>query len=253
MPEPATRQTVTSRVLALLAAFDDEHPRRTLTELARAAGLPVSTAHRLLLELQDWDAVERDSAGRYRVGRRLWQLGTLAPVHRELREVALPAMLDVYEATHENVHLAVRAGTTALYVDRIHGKSSVPLASRAGVPLPLHATGVGKVLLAWADREVLERCLSDLHRVTRYTIRERGRMLRELANVRANGYARAVEEMTLGTWSVAVPVFRPDGELTASLGLVTGTVRRDLAKYVPALRVASAAIARAMAAAGATG
>ena len=244
---------MTSRVLALLTAFDEEHPSRTLTELASAAGLPVSTAHRLLLELQTGQAVERDPAdGHYRVGRWLWQLGTLAPVHRELREVALPVMLDLYEATHENVHLAVRDGITALYVERLHGRGSVPLASQAGTRLPLHATGVGKVLLAWADSEVRAQVLADLRQVTPYTIRESGRMVRELADVRRSGYARTVEEMTLGTWSIAVPVFQPDGKLAASLGLVTRTARRDLGKYAPALRIAAASITRAMAAAPTT-
>jgi len=239
---------VTSRVLALLSAFDETRPRQTLTELAHAADLPVSTAHRLLNELQEWDAVQRDPDGRYCVGRRLWQLGSLAPVQRELREVALPAMQDLYEATHENVHLAVLNGTAALYVERIHGRSSVPLVSRAGVRLPMHATGVGKALLAWADREVVEQCLGELTPVTRYTITEPGRMMRELANVRKNGYARTVEEMTLGTCSVAVPVFGPEGEVLAALGLVTSTVRRDMARYVPALQVAASSIARAMSA-----
>ena len=239
---------MTSRVLALLSAFDETRPRQTLTELAHAAALPVSTAHRLLNELQEWDAVQRDPDGRYCVGRRLWQLGSLAPVQRELREVALPAMQDLYEATHENVHLAVRNGTAALYVERIHGRSSVPLVSRAGVRLPMHATGVGKALLAWADREVVEQCLGELTPVTRYTITEPGRMMRELATVRKNGYARTVEEMTLGTCSVAVPVFGPEGEVLAALGLVTSTVRRDMARYVPALQVAASSLARAMSA-----
>lgn len=244
MPRPS----VTARVLALLSAFDESRPRLTLTELARAADLPVSTAHRLLAELTAWDAVARDDDGTYCVGRRLWQLGTLAPVQRELREVALPAMQDLYEATHENVHLAVRDGTTALYVERIHGSSSVALVSRAGVPLPLHATGVGKVLLAWADRATVDQCLADLRPVTPYTIVERGRMVRELAAVRRNGYARTVEEMTLGTCSVAVPVHASDGgqdgDVVASLGLVTSTVRRDLTRYVSALQVAAATITR---------
>jgi DNA-binding IclR family transcriptional regulator len=244
--QPASRASVTSRVLGLLSAFDEGHPSLTLTELARAAGLPISTAHRLLAELQAWDAVERAPDGRYCIGRRLWQLGTLAQVQRELREVALPAMQDVYEATHENVHLAVREGTTALYVERIHGRSSVPLVSRPGVPLPLHSTGVGKVLLAWAPREVVEGCLDQLAPLTRYTITERGRMLRELTNVRKNGYSRTGEEMTLGTCSVAVPVVDEDGLVIAALGLVTSTVRRDMARYVPALQVAAAAITRGL-------
>ena len=241
------RASVTSRVLAILGAFDERRPRLTLTELAAAAELPVSTAHRLLAELQTWDAVERDPDGRYVVGRRLWKLGTLAPVARELREASLPAMQDLYEATHENVQIAVREGSMALYVERIHGSSSVPVLSRPGAPLPLHATGVGKVLLACAPRDIVEECVEHLQPITRYTITERGRMLRELAAVRRLGYARTVEEMGYGTCSLAVPVLGPQGEVVAALALVTRTVRKDLVKFVPALQVASLSITRRMA------
>jgi len=241
------RPSVTSRVLALLDAFDEHRPRLTLTELAHAADLPVSTAHRLLAELQAWDAVERDADGYYVVGRRLWKLGTLAPVARELREASLPAMQDLYEATHENVQIAVREGTSALYVERIHGTSSVPVLSRPGVPLPLHATGVGKVLLAYAPRDVVEECVENLKPITRYTIVERGRMLRELAAVRRFGYARTMEEMGYGTCSLAVPVLGPGEVVVAALALVTRTVRKDLVRFAPALQVASASITRRMA------
>ena len=116
--------------------------------------------------------------------------------------------------------------------------------SRAGRPLPLHTTGVGKVLLAYADREVVEQALEHLTFETRYSIVERGRFLRELAAVRRNGFARTSEEMTLGTCSVAVPIIGPRGEVVAALGLVTRTVRRDMARFVPALLVASASISR---------
>ena len=241
------RPSVTSRVLALLDAFDEHRPRLTLTELAHAADLPVSTAHRLLAELQAWDAVERDADGYYVVGRRLWKLGTLAPVARELREASLPAMQDLYEATHENVQIAVREGTSALYVERIHGTNSVPVLSRPGVPLPLHATGVGKVLLAYAPRDVVEECVENLKPITRYTIVERGRMLRELAAVRRFGYARTMEEMGYGTCSLAVPVLGPGEVVVAALALVTRTVRKDLVRFAPALQVASASITRRMA------
>jgi len=250
VPAAATRPSVTTRVLALLAAFDERTPRLTLSELARAAGLPPSTAHRLLAELTAWGALQRDPEGGYCVGQRLWRLGTLAPVQRELRDIALPAMQDLYEATHENVHIAVRDGLTALYVERIWGRTSVPLVSGAGRPLPLHATGVGKVLLAWADADVREACLARLTPVTRYTVTERGRLLRELAGVRRLGYARTAEEMTLGTCSIAVPVFAvgDPARAVAALGLVTSTVRRDLTRFVPALQVAAATITRGQAA-----
>jgi DNA-binding IclR family transcriptional regulator len=133
-------------------------------------------------------------------------------------------------------------------VERIHGNKSVPVLSRPGVPLPLHATGVGKVLLAWAPQDVVAECVDRLARITRYTITERGRMLRELSSVRRLGYARTVEEMGYGTCSLAVPVVDGEEQVVAALALVTSTVRRDLVKFVPALRVASASITRRMAA-----
>lgn len=244
MAEP--RPSVTSRVLSLLDCFDEDHRVLTLTDLARGSGLPLSTAHRLLAELEAWNAVERRRDGTYVVGRRLWQLGTLASVQRELRDLALPPMQDLYEATHENVHLAVRQDTVALFIERIHGKDSVRVLTRVGRPLPLHATGVGKVLLAYAPDPVVRYCLDNLAPVTRYTITESGRMARELNAVRRNGYARAVEEMTLGTFAIAVPVRDQLGDVIAALGVVTSTRRRDLERFVPALKLASATITRGL-------
>ena len=244
---PGAGPSVTSRVLAVLSAFDERHPALTLSELSRRAGLPLSTTHRLLAELERWQAVERDDAGVYRVGRRLWQLGTLAPVQRELREVALTPMQDLYVATGENVTLAVLSGRSALYVERIHGKASVPIESRPGKPLPLHATGVGKVLLAHAGPDLVEECLADLARVTPHTITDPARMRRELAAVRRTGYARSMEEMTPGTAALAVPVVDAEQRVVAALGIVTRTVRRDLPTLVPALRVAAATISRTLA------
>ena len=120
--------SVTSRVLALLAAYDEEHRRLTLTELAERAGLPVPTAHRLVGELVAWGALSRDAAGRYVVGRRLWDVGMLAPVQTGLRQLASPHLHDLYGATLATVHLAVRDGTEVLYLDRLRGHTSVPIA-----------------------------------------------------------------------------------------------------------------------------
>ncbi|GAA4978950.1 IclR family transcriptional regulator [Kineococcus glutinatus] len=238
-------RTVTARALAVLFAFDEDHSHLSLSEIARRAGLPLTTAHRIVGELEQAQALERLEDGVYVVGRRMWQLGLLAPTHRELRESSLPFMEDLYAATGENVHLAVREGTSALYVERLHGRRSVPLVSRAGVRLPLHATGVGKVLLAHAPADVVREVLAQPERITGHTITEAGRLQRELAAVRRNGYASTAEEMTLGTCSVAVPVRGSGGEVGAALGVVGTTTRRGLLALLPALRVAAAAITRA--------
>ena len=106
----AAGRTVTSRVLGLLGGFDADHRRLTLTELAGRADLLAATAHRLLRELVAWGALVRRESGGYVVGRRIWDLGLLAPVQTGLRQVAAPFLHDIYAATLATVHLAVREG-----------------------------------------------------------------------------------------------------------------------------------------------
>ena len=89
-----------------------------------------------------------------------------------------------------------------------------------GSRLPLHATGVGKVLLAEAPPEVLAEALANLTQVTRHTITDPARLLRDLAETRRRGYARAVEEITLGLVSIAVPIRPEPGPPVAALGVV---------------------------------
>ena len=83
--------SVTSRALALVGAFDEDHRKLSLSDLAERAGLPVATAHRLLGELVTWGALSRTATGEYVVGRRLWDVGLLAPVQTGLRQLAFGA------------------------------------------------------------------------------------------------------------------------------------------------------------------
>lgn len=238
--------SVTSRVVALLGAFDDDHRALTLSEMARRADVSLPTAHRLVAELVDAGLLSRRGTGEYVVGRRLWDLGLLAPVQTGLRQVAAPFLQDIYGATLATVHLAVRDGTEVLYVDRISGHASVPVVSQVGTRLPLHSTGVGKVLLAHAPDDVRAHVLAHLTRVTPYTVTQPGRLLDELRRVHRDGFASTSEEMTLGACSVAVPVVA-GGAVVASIGLVVPNLRRDRARLVAALQVAAQGIGRSLA------
>ncbi|MFD1151367.1 IclR family transcriptional regulator [Saccharothrix hoggarensis] len=240
-------RSVTSRALDLLGAFDVGHPTLTLTELAARCAMPLATAHRLVGELEAWRALERTADNRYQIGTRLWEIGLLSPFPRRLREIAMPFMQDLYERSKENIHFAVRDGHDAFYIAKITGHRAVPIISRDGSRLPMHPTGVGKVLLAFASAEFIETyCARPLGRCTRHTIVEAGRLRRELAITRERGYALTVEEMTLGSCSVAVPVLDTDGSVKAALGVVVHSVRRNLARYVPDLRSEAAKIAEVM-------
>jgi DNA-binding IclR family transcriptional regulator len=241
---------VTSRALALLDAFEAGSPRLSLSEIADRSGTPLTTAHRLLAELSDWGALVRRQDGRYEIGRKLWDLGLLAPVQLELRQVAAPFLQDLHTTIRDTVHLAVRDGLNALYVERISGRESVPMVSQVGSRLPLHATGVGRVLLAAAPQDVVEQALRSLTRQTRHTVVQPGRMRRDLTEVRRRGYARTSEEMSPGAASLAVPVQveRHGGPVVvAALGIVVPPHRRDLPRLVPVLEVAARGIGRELA------
>ena len=237
--------SVTSRALALVGAFDENHRRLTLTELAGRAGLPVPTAHRLAAELVAWGALDRTAGGEFVIGRRLWDIGLLAPVQAGLVELASPYLHDLYGATLATVHLAVRDGHEVLYLDRLRGHASVPIVSTVGSRLPMHATGVGKVLLAHAPADVQRRVLAELPRITPYTITQPGRLERQLRQVLRDDYATTVEEMSLGACSVGVPIRRRD-EVVAALGIVVPSLKRDRPKLVAALQVAARGIGRAL-------
>lgn len=237
---------MTSRVLSLLAAFDATHTRLTLSDLAKRSALPLSTVHRLVAELEEWGALARDPEGGYRVGLRLWEVGQLAP--GRLRDVAHPWLQELFDSTRENVHLAVRDGVEVLYMDKVCGRRAVPIVSRVGGRLPMHATGVGKALLAhqpeWFVRSYL---LRPLERFTPYTITEPGRLSRELADVRRRGCAVTREEMTLGSCSLAAPVRDGDGTVAGAIGIVVASRRAgELTRLVDPLRATVSKVEEAL-------
>ena len=237
-------QTVSRRLLAVLDCFDVAHPALTLTEVATRSGLPISTARRLINELRDWGGLERLDDGRYRIGMRLWTIGALAPQQRGLREAALPYMHDLFQATQENIQLTVLEGTQALCIEKISSTKAVPTLTHIGGRLPLHATGVGKAILAFSGDELIRSIAeAGLTRMTPHTITQPGRLAAALAEVRKSGVAYSYEEMTLGAVSVAAPVLGLDGRVRTALGIVAHS-RAAVDRLAPAVRTAALGIAR---------
>lgn len=220
MPESAGT-SVTSKVLALLGAFDRDRPELTLSEMARRADVSLPTAHRRVRELVAWGALEQMADGRYRVGLRLWELAALAPRGPRLREAALPYLEDLYVVTRQNVQLAVREGTELVFVERLAGRSAVPVMTRVGLRFTLHASGVGLVLLAYAPPEVQDEVLAGpLTRYTPYTVTEPAQLRRMLAEVRREGFAVSDRLVTDNALSVAAPVHGREGDVVAAVSLV---------------------------------
>jgi DNA-binding IclR family transcriptional regulator len=227
-------RSVTSKVLAMLAAFESGSSTMSLSDIAAAADLPLPTAHRLAGELVDWGALDRDERGRYLIGLRLWEVAQNAG--RQLRDTARPFLQDLFSLTQETAHLAIREGHEALYVDRVYSSKRVPRASRVGGRLPLHATAVGKVLLAHEDDWFREAYVSRrLKASTSHTHVNPSQLLKELKVVRRQGYATTLEEVRPGACSIAVPVFPGPGG--AAVGLVMlSTQATQMSRHLPALK-----------------
>lgn len=238
-------RSVTSKVGSILDAFLPASRELSLNELARRTGLPLTTTYRLASELVEWGALEKPAGGGYRVALRLWEIGSLATRGATVRDVAVPYMQDLYEATHENIHLTVLAGREALYIEKITGRLAAPIRTRRGGRLPLHATGVGKVLLAHAPSGLVQLVLeSGLRRYTPHTIVVPGQLLRALTEIRRTGVGFAREELTLGSVSVAAPLFDHDGTVVAAMSIVSRSTRVDLRRLAPAVRTAAIGVSR---------
>ncbi len=232
------------RALALLGAFDDRHRVLTLTALARRAGLPLATAHRLLADLTEQRLLVRRPDQAYEIGARIWHLGLLSP-QTALRDAALPHMHDLVATTGHTAHLAVLDGTRALVLERLPGTRSLPTRHPPGRHLPLHCTAIGKALLAHAPADTRTQVLAELIPNTPHTITEPRVLQRQLDQVLRTGLARGAQEHRLGVSSVAVPVTDHSG-LVAALGLVAPLSIPFVSTTVRPLRDAAAAVGQSV-------
>jgi DNA-binding IclR family transcriptional regulator len=231
--------------MAILGSFSKERPVQTLGDIQRATGLASATTYRLTSDLVEWGALERVGRGRYRVGIRLWQVGSLAPQARNLRDAALPFLQDLIDVTHEVAHLVILDGDRALFIERLMSRPEVHTRSRVARRLPLHATGPGKVLLANAPDDLVAHVLAGpLPRMARNTITDPEALRRALAEIRESGYCLSRQEMTNGASSVAAPIRDANGDVIAAISVVVPS-RRDLQPLVPIVRIAAAGISRA--------
>lgn len=154
----------------------------------------------------------------------------------------------MYSLTGHTSQLAIRDGASSLYIDRVYGPQRVPRASRVGGRLPLHATAVGKVILAFSEPWVAEAYLT--HQLEAFTPRTKTNpngLATELKTIRHNGYATTFDEVRVGASSIAVPVYHT-GRLGCGIGLVVSSdVAGDMHRHLPVLYGTSQRIEKATA------
>jgi DNA-binding IclR family transcriptional regulator len=233
-------------VVSILLTFTDGNVQ-SLTEIARLAGLPISTAHRLVTELAAWGVLERSDDAHYRAGVPLKVIGSHAAQGSSLNERARRVMEDVSAATRADVRLGVIDGLQVAYAEKAvgHRPSSTFACTE---PLPLHATAMGKALLAFSPTELVETLLAGgLDRFTPYTLTSPDRLRRSLAVTRVTRVALCRWELELGASAVAVPVFGGGGTVVAALELKVRDLRTELHTMQPALLVAARCLSRELA------
>ncbi|MGW0603812.1 IclR family transcriptional regulator [Streptomyces sp. NPDC002640] len=240
--------TVLGKALAILRAFGPADSVLPLAELVRRTGLAKGTAHRVAGDLVHHRLLDRTGHG-YQLSGGLFELGLRAASERTLVELAMPFLQDLYERTHETVHLGVRQGGEVLYLTKIGGHRQAKAPSRTGGRMPVHCTAIGKVLLAHADEDERAAVLAGpLERRTPRTVVAPGMLGRQLAKAVETGVAYEREESTPGLLCVAAPVLRPDGRTAVAAVSVTGPVGRFRPEaHANTVRSAAAALAAVLA------
>ncbi len=206
----------------VLGAFTPADRDLGVTEIAIRLGLAKSTVHRLLSTLAAEGMMERSgNRGRYRLGVRLYELGTMAPLRSELHGAAVGPIDDLLARTGESVHVAVLRGADVVTVDRRESPGMLRMLGRMGHRHPAHATSAGKVLLAYLSLAERSALLDGqpLEALTPHTISDRARLEEELAKVRSRGWAESLHEHEMGLASVAAPIRDARGRVVAAVGV----------------------------------
>ncbi|WP_155350781.1 IclR family transcriptional regulator [Acrocarpospora pleiomorpha] len=232
------------RAAAILGAFDATHRELTLAALVARSGLPRSTTHRTAGRMLQLGWLDKPRS-RYRIGNRLFEIASLAPIRMELREAVLPFLQDLHHATKITAQLGVLEGGQILVVEKITGHRAMPMLSQVGGIIPAYCSALGRAILAYSDPPVIEAVLgAPLPARTPRTLTSPVAIMRELTAVPERGWAIDREEGVIGVSCVAAPIFGPLGDVVAALS-VTGPsqlVRAD--RIGPAVRMAASAASR---------
>lgn len=228
------------RGLAVIRAFDAEHPELTLSEVARHTDLTRAAARRFLLTLFDLGYVTTD--GRmFRLTPRVLELGYSYLSSFTLPEIAEPHLEQLVAQIRESSSLCVLDGDDIVYVARVPTHRIMTATITVGTRFPAHVTSVGRVLLAQLPDQEIDARLgrADLRALTARTIVSADLLRTELRRVRRQGYAIVDQELEEGLRSVAVPVRDRDGEVVAAVNIPVhasrnsvDSVRRDLLPHL---------------------
>ena len=218
-------KSVVARAFALLDAFSAQEPFFTLGELSERANLPRSTTHRLATMLVKLGALQRRGNLGYIVGARMFDVGLLAPVRSRLLTAAEPYLHQLHETTRGTVHLASWSGERPIYLDKVSQPGELRVPSRLGAPVALHATALGKCLVAFTPDRTFADDRASLRRFTRHTVTNAHSLTRDIEVIRGTRIGRDNEESVLGITCIGSPIIDRHGECVAAISISVPTGR----------------------------
>jgi len=191
-----------------------------LTQLATSLDLAKGTVHGIIRTLVEVGFVDQDrETSLYDIGHGLVTLGSARLDRNELRSRALNWADALAAHTGEAVLVAVFEGGDAVVAHHVYRPDRTTQMTLTGSAVALHATALGKILLAYDPRAARRLRLEHMEALTYRTITDRSRLLRDLADVRDKGFAAAVEEAEPGVASIAAPIRDEDGYVVAAIGI----------------------------------
>ncbi|HEX3825430.1 MAG TPA: IclR family transcriptional regulator C-terminal domain-containing protein [Mycobacteriales bacterium] len=235
------------RGLAVIRAFDAEHPELSLSDVARATDLPRAAARRFLLTLVELGYVRTDGK-LFALRPRILELGYAYLSSIELPDVAQPHMETLVAQIHESCSLSVLDSGDIIYVARVPTRRIMTVAINVGTRFPAYATSMGRVLLAALAPAELDDYLAstDLRALTPKTVSDPKRLRTTLARIASQGFALVDQELEVGLRSIAVPVHGAEGNVVAALNVSMhvgrGSAEAARRELLPHLREAAAAI-----------
>jgi IclR family transcriptional regulator, KDG regulon repressor len=226
-PKRSYNITALQRGLRLLRLFSESPQGLTAKQVASLSRLPVSTVHRFLANLESASFLNCSGDGVYHLGIACFAIGQVALGQLDIRRVSLPYLQELNRQTRETIHLTVRHGLSAVYVEKLDSPEQLRIHSRIGAAVPLYCTAVGKVMLAYMSEDERERVLPQLGLtcLTPNTVGNLQELDSELYRVRKNGYACDLEEHELHIRCVAAPIWDHAGSVNASLSITAPVVR----------------------------
>lgn len=219
-----------SRALDIIGLVSIKKGGLGVTEIAKQIDINKSSVYRILSTLVQYGYIEQDEVtGRYKLGYKFLEISSKLLESIDLRAEAKPYLQELENETSEVIHLVVYDQGEVVYIEKLDGSQTLRMHSKVGKRAPMHCTSVGKAILAHLPAsvalDILERKGMPMH--TDKTITNKERFIRELAEVKRNGFALDLEENEYGITCIAAPIFDHLGKVIAAVSISGPTIRMN--------------------------